>query len=312
MQRVPWRTVLFLAPMLALLAITLGCPSTTPTTPSGGGGAGGGDEGKTPVKKGIQEVESKGWGNLKGKVTLDGPPPDAEIKDLNDKLKAAIEKNTDKSHCLSDKAPADDKEQQEWRISKDGAVQNVVVWLRPSEANYAFKVDMDNPTWKKEVVIDQPFCAFEPHAVTLFPTYYDFKSKGKKATGQRFIVKNSAPMPHNTAWSGGTKNPGSNETLPSKGEKEIALEPSYGEPVSISCKIHTWMNGNAWVFDHPYAAVTDKDGNYEIKHAPAGADVQVIAWHEKAGFINGADKKGEKIKLEEGKDTTKDFKVKAK
>jgi hypothetical protein len=308
MRRVSWRTVLVLMPALALLALALGCPNSPPSSESGGGA--GGDEVKPKVSKEKKEVESTGWGNLKGKVTLDGPPPTDEIKKDNEELRAAIEsKKENKDNCLTDKAPESDKEAQAWRISKDGAVQNVVVFLKPPQGT-VFKIDLESKTWPEKVVIEQPFCAFHPHVTTVFPSYYDLKSKAEKPSGQKFEVTNNASFSHNTQWKGDSKNAGNNVTLPPKETREINVVPSYTQPLDISCQIHQWMRGYAWAFDHPYAAVTDKDGNYEIKHAPAGAEVNVVVWHEKAGWVNS--QAGEKIKLEDGKDTPKDFKLKAK
>ena len=52
---------------------------------------------------------------------------------------------------------------------------------------------------------------------------------------------------------------------------------------SFSCAIHPWMRGVVRVFDHPYFAVTDTDGNWEIPHAPAGR-YRIVYWHETAGY----------------------------
>jgi hypothetical protein len=85
--------------------------------------------------------------------------------------------------------------------------------------------------------------------------------------------------------------------------------------ITIRCNIHPWMSAYARAFDHPYATLTvvGKDpkgpqyGTYEIKNVPAGK-VRVIAWHEKAGYLNGAN--GEEIELRAGTNT-KNFKVTA-
>jgi hypothetical protein len=268
---------------------------------------------REPARRERTQLTSTGWGNLKGRVTLDGPPPDAEIKAENEQLMAAIDKNKEnKDYCLSGDAPEADKEQQGWRIGEDGAVQNVVVFLKTPDLSEVFRIDESHKTWKDTVVLDQPFCAFEPHIVLLFPKYYDIASKKQKSTGQKFKVKNGARIVHKTQWSGGAKNPGEGVTLApwNRSDWDVSLEPS-SEPVAFRCMLHGWMNAYAWVLDHPYAAVTDKDGNYEIKNAPAGVEVRVVAWHEKAGYLEGGTK-GTPIKLKEGADTTKDFKVKAK
>jgi hypothetical protein len=45
----------------------------------------------------------------------------------------------------------------------------------------------------------------------------------------------------------------------------------------------------AWirVFDHPYFAVTDADGKFEIKNAPAGK-CRIVIWQESIGYRGGA------------------------
>ena len=50
--------------------------------------------------------------------------------------------------------------------------------------------------------------------------------------------------------------------------------------VTISCPIRR-DDGTIAVFDHPYFAVTDKDGNFTIKDVPAGK-YTITALHRKA------------------------------
>ena len=63
----------------------------------------------------------------------------------------------------------------------------------------------------------------------------------------------------------------------------------------------------AWAFDHPFAAVTAKDGSYAIVNAPAGVELQGAYGVEEAGRLNG--KRGEPMKLTAG-DNRKDFALK--
>ena len=51
------------------------------------------------------------------------------------------------------------------------------------------------------MVLDQPCCAFEPHVLVVYPSYFD----GKKIdlTGQVLLVKNDAKFNHNTKIMGG-------------------------------------------------------------------------------------------------------------
>jgi hypothetical protein len=47
------------------------------------------------------------------------------------------------------------------------------------------------------------------------------------------------------------------------------------------------MSGYVRIFDHPYYAVTDEDGKFEIKNAPAGK-LRIVYWHEAKGLLGGA------------------------
>src|SRR5207245_5090260 len=93
---------------------------------------------------------------------------------------------------------------------------------------------------------------------------------------------------HNTAYKGANTflNPGDNKNLSPGNEMEIKARPckdsEFGkeELLNINCDIHKWMTAKVAVFDHPFYAVTDKDGNFEIKNAPAGAELTIHVWHE--------------------------------
>src|SRR5207244_874722 len=52
--------------------------------------------------------------------------------------------------------------------------------------------------------------------------------------------------------------------------------------IPLKCNIHPWMRSYIAVFKHPFFAVTDKAGNFELKNLPPG-DYTIEAWHEKLG-----------------------------
>jgi hypothetical protein len=54
------------------------------------------------------------------------------------------------------------------------------------------------------------------------------------------------------------------------------------------------------IFDHPYFAVTDEDGKFEIKNAPAGA-CQLLIWHE-SGYGPGK-RSGTPVTIQAGQTT---------
>ena len=52
-----------------------------------------------------------------------------------------------------------------------------------------------------------------------------------------------------------------------------------GAGLRYQCEIHVSMNGWMAGFDHPYFAVTDKAGKFEIGEVPPGT-YNLVAWHE--------------------------------
>jgi hypothetical protein len=250
--------------------------------------------------------------SLKGKVVLDGRKPD--LKSMTDELRAAIRMKADeKDYCML--APEDQKTVQEWRVGDNNGVGNVFVWIEPRTRREFFKIDEKQlAAVPKEVTLSQPFCAFVPHCVILFPQYRDPKVPKKfKETGQKFVLKNDAKIAHNMKLDAGPKNPEFNMTFVPMSHKVVPVLEPTNDPITIRCGMHPWMRAYARAFDHPYAALTvvgkrpgdASYGTYEIKNVPAGK-VRVIAWHEMAGYLNGA--KGEEIDLKAGANT-KNFKL---
>jgi len=131
-----------------------------------------------------------------------------------------------------------------------------------SAANIAIYVDtipdkkFDAPT--QHVVVDQKKMEFIPRVVVVLQgTTVDFT--------------NSDPVGHNVYWpsiSGNKKLTHNLGTWP-KGEKKSF---QFNDPgvASLLCNVHPEMSGYVVVVTTPYFAVTDKDGNYEIKNVPAG------------------------------------------
>jgi hypothetical protein len=298
-----WATAALL-PAFFASAVLIGCggnetkdggPGKTDTGPK----ADKGDKDKKGKGKAAkEELASTGWGKLTGKVTLEGAEPNLATMDAD--IKKLMEANQqDGKFCLM--GGPDETNQQKWQIGKDKGVQNVFVWLAPPDGKF-FKVDWDKKSWPSEVTIDQPHCAFKPHAVILFPEGPDpADPKKTKPTGQKFQIKNSASINHNTMWKGGPDNPGDNVLIKAGGERTVEVKP---DPKSIDfhCDIHKWMDAVARAYDHPYATLTDKDGNFTIDHVPAGVELHIVVWHEVGGFGPGGEK-GEKKILQAGENS---------
>lgn len=206
------------------------------------------------------------WGTIKGRVIFNGDkvPVPEELK---------VDKDQD--HCLQKGQLKAEK----WKVDPASkGVANVVVFLRP-EAGMKLDIhDSLRTPSQKQVVLDQPFCQFQPRILAM-------------REDQTLLAKNPAPVPHNVVVQG-FKN-SQNVQLSAGSEKALQLF-AESNAIGLSCGAHPWMKGYVWVFDHPYFAVTDKDGNFEIKLAPAG-NRSVVLWHEEKGWLEG--KKGRTVTI---------------
>jgi plastocyanin len=120
---------------------------------------------------------------------------------------------------------------------------------------------------KDRVVVDQRKMAFLPHVVAV-----------QQGTTVDFL--NSDSVGHNVYWpsiSGNKKLSHNLGTWP-KGEKKPFQFNDLGT-ASLLCNVHPEMSGYIVVVPTPYFAVTDKDGNFEIKNIPAGK-YTLKAWSE--------------------------------
>jgi plastocyanin len=229
-------------------------------------------------------ARAEGWGTVKGQVTYAGEAPKEAVLDVN----------KDKDHCLKDgPIHAEDLVVD----PKTKGVANVFVWLAPEEKGKKLPINPALATIKdKNVTIDQPECRFIPHALAM-------------RKGQTLIVKNSAPVAHNTNYQGGSANPGQNLIVPAGKSIEVKNLVASTTPVNVTCNIHGWMKGFIRVFDHPYYAVTKPDGTFEIKDAPAGK-FRLIVWQESVGWVGP--KEGKEIDIKADGVTEEKIEMKAK
>jgi hypothetical protein len=227
-------------------------------------------------------LRAEGWGTVKGQVVWGGdgvPKP------------VVLNVDKDKEHCLS-KGPI---EKEEFVVNpKNKGVRWAIVYLT-SVDGFAKDVPI-HPALKEiktpVVEVDQPCCKFEPHLLAM-------------RQGQTLLVKNSAPIAHNVNVTGGTLGPNQNTILPPGGKLKLEDIVARPLPISLACNIHGWMSGKIFVLKNPYFAVTDEDGNFEIKNAPAG-DFRIVIWQEGMGWVVGDDKpnkKGKKITIKDGEAT---------
>lgn len=229
------------------------------------------------------------WGTVKGRAVWAGT--DAEAKPVP----AVVDK--DQAVCLKN-GPI---YKTDYVVNpKNKGVRWVVVWLVDAE-NYKAPLPI-NPALKepkeKTVVLDQPCCQFVPHIVAM-------------REGQDLEIKNSGTIPHNTKIDSPGANPSINPLLPPGSSQVVPGWVAETAPSTVGCSIHGWMTAYIKVFNNPYFAVTDEDGNFTIKDAPAGK-YHIVAWQESIGYLNKGFKKGEPIEIKPDGVTEVTFEVKPK
>ncbi|MBX9678276.1 MAG: hypothetical protein K2X38_05890 [Gemmataceae bacterium] len=242
----------------ALVALLSGCPSNKDapkgdSTPKGDKAPA--DKKVVEGKKGkLEELTAKTDAVVKVKVTTDAK--------LGDVIKA-LEAHGDKSVCLA--GTEEEKREQTWIPGKDGGLANVVVWFEaPAGKKFA------DAKVEGTASIDQPHCAFVPHVVVVKP-------------GQKFVVKNSSKVLHNSKITGDASVDNSfNPTIKAGDEAPIDLK-SQRDPLDIACSIHPWMSGKIFAPSHPYIGVSDDKGEITIPNVPSGVELKMVIWHEGKG-----------------------------
>ena len=198
------------------------------------------------------------WGNLKGKITVDGELPEIP-REVVDK---------DQATCLRDgEAPLDDNLVVDDK-SKGLRDAFVMMYLKRGAEKPPVHPAYD-AALQKPVVIDNKNCRFHPHA-------------SFARTGQTVRLKNSDDVGHNCHIV--LFNSEINLNLPIGEHVDVEFDKVEKFPGQVKCDMHFWMDGVLLVRDEPYVAITDKDGNFEIKNIPAGK-WQFQFWHKKAGYM---------------------------
>ncbi len=203
-----------------------------------------------PPAGGGKPVDAATTGSLSGRAAFAGTPPAVE----------SIRMNTDKA-CVQGSGP--NPQSDAILIGADGALKNVFVYVKEGlDPAYSF----DIPT--TAAILDQQGCIYTPRVI------------GVRA-GQPFDVVNSDQTLHNV-HAMPMQNQEFNQGQLTKG---VRLTRTFTVPevmVRFKCDVHPWMAAYVGVVAHPYFAVTDAGGAFEIANLPPGT-YTLEAWHERFG-----------------------------
>ena len=189
---------------------------------------------------------------ISGRVTLEGEAP----KEIKIKFDA-----------LCGKLNTTDVFTRHYVVSDSGGLANVFVYLKDAPQGQTYSPPEQKP------VLDQVKCSYEPYMLGVM-------------TEQKLDIRNSDPLMHNVhALPTVQGNKEFNIGQPVKG---MVYTTSFSKPevlVKLKCDVHPWMFAYIGVMDHPFFAVTDKDGKFKFsKEVPAGK-YTLVAKHLKCGEL---------------------------
>lgn len=189
-------------------------------------------------------------GNVSGKINFSGPKPAAT------KIKMNADPKCVKMHS------GKEVESEQVVVNGNNTLKNVFVYVKNGLAGKKF------PTPTTPVKLDQKGCTYYPHVLGMM-------------TKQPLEIINSDPTLHNV------------HSLPKNSKQFNIAQPKQGMKmkqtfdkaevmIKVKCEVHNWMSAYIGVLDHPFYAVSNDQGQFDIKNLPAG-EYELEAWHEKLG-----------------------------
>ena len=192
------------------------------------------------------EVEVSDGGTVTGKVAFVGDDPAPKTY--------AISKDNDV--CGTGNREID------YVKVKNGALNDVVVYLDKVSEGKAFPEDMGNGE------INQENCEFKPFLQVM-------------RNDAELNAVNADPVLHNIHTYeilGRAKKTVFNVSQPKPGTVTKAIKLKRGAAMKVECDAHDFMHGFVFVAKNPYAAKVTEDGTYSIDNVPPG-NYEVVAWH---------------------------------
>jgi len=177
--------------------------------------------------------------DITGKVVLKGTPPPEQTIDMAS--------SPDKICGAAHSTPVTTRH---YLVGKDGGLANVLVYVKSGLEGKTF------PAPTTEPMLDQIGCMYEPFVMGVM-------------VNQKLKIKNSDPTMHNVHATPKI-NKEFNLAQPIKDQVTERTFDKTEVPVRFMCNVHNWMFAYVGVFEHPFFAVTDKDGNFKISGLPNG------------------------------------------
>jgi hypothetical protein len=147
-------------------------------------------------------------------------------------------------------------------VNDDGTLKNVFVHVKSGLEGKTFAVPDDS------VTLDQDGCVYKPHVVGIMAR------QNLRVVTSDNTAHNIHPLPKvNREWNI-SQAPGSDPIMQTFSRPEVSIP--------VKCNQHPWMRAYIHVMSHPFYAVSDEDGKFELKGLPPGK-YEIEAVHEEYG-----------------------------
>ena len=212
---------------------------------------------------GIAEEQKPTTGTLKGTVRVTGAIPG-----LPPLVKAAANV-PDESLVINEK--------------ENNALANVAIWMRSAPHGY-------EPSRPEKTVMKIVRGRFEPHVQAI-------------RVNQQIDVQNQGAVAHVVHTSPFHSREFNWKFAPGAPNKGFHYDKAERVPIKVKDDLHPWMSAYHIVTDHPFVAISDTKGAFEIKDIPASSHEFTI-WHERPGYLV----RTKTIEIKAGETTTLDLK----
>ena len=185
-----------------------------------------------------EPYESETLGAIRGEVRFAGEAPE--------RFKIVAEEKAECTHH------ADVDHLSEIVIVNDGKLQNVLVHVTRGYDESQVPAPPAEPAH-----LDQRGCTYVPHVLAV-------------QTGRTLLIANSDPTNHNVNIVARKNDIGGNRNV-GEGQAPLSVVPDKEElSVLFKCDVHPWMRAYLHVIEHPWFAVSDAQGTFEIRDLPPG------------------------------------------
>jgi plastocyanin len=204
--------------------------------------------------------------SVKGVVKFEGTAPKATHIDMSQDPLCAKNRST----------PATSEDVV---VGTDGGLANVVVYVSEGLTTHDFAPP------QQPAVLEQKGCQYRPHVLAM-------------QANQTLNIVNSDETTHNIH-----PTPNNNREFNMTQPHGTPLDHTFAREeiaIPVKCNVHPWMKGYIAILKHPFFAVTDKSGSFELKGLPPGT-YTISVWQEKLGVQT------QKVTVTAGKEETLGF-----